>query len=104
MQALGAARGIVQSRRLYQRREDSGMKRTRLTVQDRAKAKGLNITTFSRVAELAPGTARAYWYGDVNLFDGDVLERIAKALGTDVPGLFEPIEVPALEEAVSAAS
>jgi|SRR5579871_1307425 len=78
----------------YQRQGEQ-MKSTRLTVGDRARAMGLNITTFGRAAELAPGTARKYFYGTINVFDGDVLERIAKALRCSVSDLFEQIDAKA---------
>jgi transcriptional regulator with XRE-family HTH domain len=57
-------------------------------VQELARAKGYNISTFARAAGLAMNTARDYWYGTVNKFDGDVLERVAAALDVTISDLF----------------
>jgi transcriptional regulator with XRE-family HTH domain len=70
------------------------MKRHRLRVRELAEAKGLNITTFGRKAELAMGTARGYWYGTLKGFDADVLERVAAALDVSVSDLFESLPQP----------
>ena len=67
------------------------MQRHRIRVQDLAKAKGLNINTFGFAARLSPGSARAWWFGKINKFDGDVLERVADALDVSISDLFESI-------------
>lgn len=67
------------------------MEHHRLRVQDLARARGYNISTFARAAALAMNTSRNYWYGNVNQFDADVLERIAMTLHVTISDLFEPV-------------
>ena len=75
----------------YMRKVGAGMQRHRLRVGDLARAKGYNINTFGFAAKLSAGSARVWWYGKVNKFDGDVLERIADSLDVTISDLFEAI-------------
>lgn len=59
-----------------------------LRIQEIAKQQGLNITTLSRKAEIAYGTAYALWNDRAEQYSQKTLVRIARALGVEVSDLF----------------
>lgn len=60
-----------------------------LRVRELAESQGLNITTFSRKAELAYGTAHGLWHDRIDSFNRRTLAKTAKALGVGVRDLFD---------------
>lgn len=61
---------------------------TTLRIRELAEARGLNITTLSRQAQLAYTTTHALWHGTASQFSMRTLERIACALDVCVADLF----------------
>ena len=61
---------------------------TTLRIRELAEARGLNITTLSRQAQLAYTTTHALWHGTASQFSMKTLERIACALDVCVADLF----------------
>ncbi len=61
---------------------------TYLRIQELAHARGLNITTLARRAELAYTTAHALWHGTASQVSLKTLDRLAVALGVEVGDLF----------------
>jgi hypothetical protein len=60
-----------------------------LKVRQLAEAQGLNITTFSRKAEIAYGTAHSLWHDKMELLGRGTLIRVSRALGVKVSDLFD---------------
>lgn len=60
-----------------------------LRIKALAEEQGLNITTLSRKAEIAYGTAHALWHDRVDQLNKKTLIRVARALGVKVSDLFE---------------
>jgi len=60
----------------------------RLRVKELSEARGLNITTLSRRAELSYRQAWMIWHDRVSQLDFRTLERIARALEVNIGDLF----------------
>lgn len=60
-----------------------------LKVRELAEAQGLNITTLSRKAEIAYGTAHSLWHDKADLMGRNTLIRVSLALGVKVGDLFD---------------
>ena len=61
---------------------------TYLRVRELAEARGLNITTLSRKAEISYTTAHALWHDRTDQLNRRTLDRVALALGVRVSDLF----------------
>lgn len=60
-----------------------------LRVRELAEQQGLNMTSLSRKAEIAYGTARALWHDNQDQLNRRTLIRVAVALGVRVGDLFD---------------
>jgi DNA-binding Xre family transcriptional regulator len=60
----------------------------RLRVKELAEARGLNITTLARKAELSYRPAWMIWHDKVSQLDFRTLERLAGALDVNIGDLF----------------
>jgi DNA-binding Xre family transcriptional regulator len=60
----------------------------RLRVRELAEARGLNITTLARKAELSYRPAWMIWHDRVTQLDFRTLERLARALEVSIGELF----------------
>jgi transcriptional regulator with XRE-family HTH domain len=63
----------------------------RLRVKEVATAKGFNISTLSRKADVGISTVRRLWNKPTRNVDFYVLERLAKALGVPATELIEDV-------------
>ena len=63
----------------------------RLRVKEVATAKGFNISTLSRKADVGVSTVRRLWHEPTRNVDFYVLERIAKALDVPATELIEDV-------------
>ncbi len=63
----------------------------RLRVKEVAEAKGFNISTLSRKADVGISTVRRLWHEPSRNVDFYVLERIAKALEVPATELIEDV-------------
>ena len=61
---------------------------TYLCIEELARARGLNITTFSRKARLTYSQAHKIWHNKVTQLDLRTLDKCAAALGVCVGDLF----------------
>jgi DNA-binding Xre family transcriptional regulator len=61
---------------------------THLRVRELAQARGLNITTLSRKAEISYTTAHALWHDRTDQLNRRTLDRVALALDVRVSELF----------------
>ncbi len=63
----------------------------RLRVKEVATAKGFNISTLSRKADVGVSTVRRLWHNPYRSVDFYVLERLAKALDIPATDLIEDV-------------
>jgi DNA-binding Xre family transcriptional regulator len=63
----------------------------RLRVKEVATAKGFNISTLSRKADVGVSTVRRLWHNPYRSVDFYVLERLAKALEVPATDLIEDV-------------
>lgn len=63
----------------------------RLKIREVAEAKGHNMSSLSRSANLAFTTVKRIWYDPYAGVNTQTLERIAAALGVSVSDLFDEI-------------
>ena len=72
--------------------QKGGAMALRLRVKEVAKAKGYNISTLSRKADVGISTVRRLWNQPDRNADFRVLERIAKALEVPATELIEDVQ------------
>lgn len=61
----------------------------RLRIKEIGEAKGFNMSTLSRSSNVSFTTVKRLWQHPDSVTSTDTLEMLAKALGVQVPDLFE---------------